>query len=106
MSAYLDTGGIAKLPALARDAGQAYAAGSVNPALVGLIHVLAGEFDAALIWFQKSIDEHDLRFFQNTAEPSIPTAFKSDPRWRSFMEQPALQEWARVRNDVIAWGVD
>ncbi|HEY3777848.1 MAG TPA: winged helix-turn-helix domain-containing protein [Rhizomicrobium sp.] len=102
MIAYRETGGIAKLRALARDAEQAYAAGSVNPALVGLIHVLASDFDAALKWFQKSIDEHDLRFFQNTAEPSIPAAFKSDPRWRSFMQQPSLQEWARVRSEVMA----
>jgi len=105
MIAYYETDGIARLPALARDAELAYAAGSVNPALVGLIHVLAGDFDAALIWFQKSVDENDLRFFQNTAEPSIPAAFKSDPRWRSFMQQPALQEWARVRADVVARGV-
>ncbi len=105
MITYRETDGVARLPALARDAERAYAAGSVNPALVGLIHVLAGDFDAALVWFQKSIDEHDLRFFQNTAEPSIPAAFKSDPRWRAFMQQPALQEWARVRSYVIADGV-
>ncbi len=106
MIAHRETGGIARLPALARDAQRAYAAGSVNPALVGLIHLFAGDFDAALKWFQKAVDEHDLRFFQNTAEPSIPAAFKSDPRWRSFMQQPALQEWARVRSDVVARGVE
>jgi TolB-like protein/DNA-binding winged helix-turn-helix (wHTH) protein/Tfp pilus assembly protein PilF len=105
MIAYREPGGIARLPALARDAERAYSAGSVNPALVGLIHAFAGDFDAALKWFQTSIDEHDLLFFDTTAEPSIPAAFKSDPRWRSFMQQPALQEWARVRSDVIAHGV-
>ncbi|HEX4080799.1 MAG TPA: winged helix-turn-helix domain-containing protein [Rhizomicrobium sp.] len=103
---YRETDGVARLPGLACNAEQAYAAGSVNPALVGLIHLLAGDFDDAFKWFQRSIDEHDLRFFQNTAEPSIPAAFKSDPRWQSFMQQPALQEWACVRSDVIARGVD
>jgi TolB-like protein/Tfp pilus assembly protein PilF len=105
MIAYRETGGIARLPALARNAEQGYAAGSTNPALVGLIHVFAGDFDAALKWFQTSIDEHDLLFFDTTAEPSIPSAFKSDPRWRSFMHQPALEEWARVRSEVIACGI-
>jgi TolB-like protein/Tfp pilus assembly protein PilF len=102
---YNETGGGEGMLPLAHDAEQKYLAGSVNPGLVGLIHTFAGNFDAAISWFQKSIDEHDLRFFQNTAEPSIPAAFKSDPRWRLFMQQPALQEWARVRNDVIARGV-
>jgi len=101
MIAYREAGGTS-LPVVARDAERAYVAGSVNPALVGLIHVLAGQSDAALEWFQKSIDERDLRFFQNTAEPSIPAAFKSDSRWRSFMEQPALHEWTRVRNELLA----
>ncbi len=105
MIAWRETGGIARLPALARDAERAYAAGSANPALVGLIHVFAGDFDAALKWFQEAVDEHDLLFFDTSAEPSIPAAFKSDPRWRSFMQQPALQEWARVRCDVVARGV-
>ncbi|HEX4080801.1 MAG TPA: winged helix-turn-helix domain-containing protein [Rhizomicrobium sp.] len=105
MIACRETGGIARLPALARDAEQAYAAESANPALVGLIHVFAGDFDAALQWFQKSIDEHDLLFFDTTTEPSMPAAFRSDPRWRSFMQQPALREWALVRSDVIAHGV-
>jgi tetratricopeptide (TPR) repeat protein len=99
-----ETGGIARMPALARGAEQAYAAGSVNPALVGLIHVFAGDFDVALEWFQKSIDEHDLLFFDTTTEPLIPVAFKTDPRWRSFMQQPALQEWARVRREVANFG--
>ena len=70
------------------------------------IPTLLPYFDAALKWFQKSIDEHDPLFFDTTAEPSIPAAFKSDSRWRSLMQQPALQEWARVRSDVIALGVD
>ncbi len=105
MIAYRETGGVVRLPALARDAEQHYAAGSVNPGLVALIHALAGDFDVALEWFQKSIDEHDLLFFDDAAEPSIPAAFKSDPRWRAFMQQPALQEWARVRSEVIAGGV-
>jgi serine/threonine-protein kinase len=104
MIAYCETGGIARLPALARDAEQAYTTGSVNPALVGLIHAFVGDFDAALKWFQTSIDEHDLLFFDTAAEPLMPAAFKSDPRWRSFMQQPALEEWARVRSEVIAHG--
>jgi tetratricopeptide (TPR) repeat protein len=101
MIAHRETGGIARLPALARGAEQHYASGSVNPALVGLIHVLAGNFHAALEWFQRSIDEHDLLFFDDAADPSIPVTFKSDPRWRALIQQPALQEWARVRSDVI-----
>ncbi len=101
MIAYRETDGVSRLPVLARDAEQHYAAGSVNPALVGVIHVLADDFDTALEWFQKSVDERDLRFFDTAAEPSIPAAFKSDPRWRAFMQQPALLEWARVRSDVI-----
>jgi hypothetical protein len=105
MIAYREMDGVGRLPGLAHEAERACAARSVNPALVGLIYVLAGDFDAAFSWLQKSIDEKDLRFFQNTAEPSVPAAFRSDPRWRSFMEQAALQEWARVRSDIAALGV-
>jgi tetratricopeptide (TPR) repeat protein len=105
MIAYRETDGTARLSALACEAERAYATGSVTPALVGLIHAFAGNFDAALKWFQTSIDEHDLLFFYTTAEPSMPAAFKSDPRWRSFMQQPALQEWARVGSEVIAHGL-
>ena len=92
-----------KLLSIARDAERGYAEGSVNPGLVGLIYAFAGDFGAALNWFQKAINEHDLRFFQNTAEPGMQ-ALKSDPRWQSFMQQPALQEWTRIRQDVIARG--
>jgi hypothetical protein len=69
-----------------------------------LIYALAGEFDAAIDWFQKSVDEHDLRFFQNTAEPLMPMSLKSSPRWVSFMQQPALSEWAGVRREVAEFG--
>ena len=98
-----EPGARAKLLSIARDAERGYAAGSVNPALVGLIYAFTGDFGAALNWFQKAIDEHDLRFFQNTAEPGM-RALKSDPRWQTFMQQPALQEWTRVRQDIIARG--
>jgi TolB-like protein len=106
MIAYREPDGVARLHVLACNAERDYAAGSMNAGLVGLILVFAGDFDAALTWFQKSVDEHDVLFFDTAAEPSIPAAFKSDPRWQSFMRQPALQEWARVRKDVMARGID
>ncbi|MGH6878977.1 MAG: winged helix-turn-helix domain-containing tetratricopeptide repeat protein, partial [Rhizomicrobium sp.] len=104
MIACRETGGVARLHELARDAERDYATRSVNAALVGLIRAFAGDFDAALTWFQKAIDEHDMLFFYAAAEPSIPVAFKTDPRWRSFMQQPALHEWARVRREVANCG--
>src|SRR5207247_402673 len=64
-----EAGARAKLRTIARDAEQGYASGSVNPALVGLIYAFAGDSGFAFNWFQKAIDERDLRFFQNTAEP-------------------------------------
>jgi tetratricopeptide (TPR) repeat protein len=102
MIACRETGGVARLRELARDAERDCPTGSVSRALVGLIHALADDFDAALKWFQKAIDAHDLLFFYAAAEPLIPVAFKSDRRWRSFMQQPALHEWASVRSDIIA----
>ncbi len=102
--AYCETGSGTAMIELARDAEEKYKGGSVNPALVGLIYALAGEFDAAIDWFQKSVDEHDLRFFQNTAEPLMPMSLKSSPRWVSFMQQPALSEWAGVRREVAEFG--
>ncbi|HLY06609.1 MAG TPA: hypothetical protein VKR31_12770 [Rhizomicrobium sp.] len=98
-----EPGARAELLSIARDAERGYAAGSVNAALVGLIYASNGDFGAALDWFQKAINEHDLRFFQNTVEPGMQ-ALKSDPRWQTFMQQPALQEWTRVRQDIIAHG--
>ncbi|HEX4159241.1 MAG TPA: winged helix-turn-helix domain-containing protein [Rhizomicrobium sp.] len=96
--------GAAQLVSLARRAEHGYTAGSVNAALVGLIYALAGEFDVALEWFQRSINDHDLRFFQNTAEPLLPAVLKSDPRWHAFMEQPMLREWRLIRARIIAHG--
>ena len=93
----------AKLLSIAGDAERGYAAGSVNPALVGLIYAFTGDLGVAQNWFQKAINEHDLRFFQNTAEPGMQ-ALRSDPRWKTFMQQPALLEWTRVRQDVIVRG--
>jgi tetratricopeptide (TPR) repeat protein len=94
--------GAAQLVQLARRAEHSYSAGSINAALVGLIYALAGEFDVALEWFQRSINDHDLRFFQNTAEPLLPAALKSDSRWHAFMQQPMLREWHRVRAQFLA----
>ncbi|HEX4159242.1 MAG TPA: winged helix-turn-helix domain-containing protein [Rhizomicrobium sp.] len=104
MIACRETGGIARLHELARDAERDYPTGSANAALVGLIHAFADDFEA-LKWFQRAIDEHDVLFFYAAAEPLIPVAFKTDPRWRSFMQQPALQEWARVRREVANSGI-
>ncbi len=90
----------AALRALAQDAGRASQDGKVNVSLVGLIYAQAGDFDAALDWFRKSVAVRDSRFFQNTIGKLLPAALIADPRWKALIGGPELQEWGRVRSMV------
>ena len=86
---------------LAHDMEQAYAGGTLGASQVGYTYAVAGDFDNAMRWIEKSCDEHDIGFFYMKLEPDLPARLKADPRWRNLMQRPTFQQLARVRAEAL-----
>lgn len=78
------------------------ARGAVPTALVAAGYAFAGNFDGAMIWFERAADEKDPFFFPVTNDADLPAALKATPRWAALMRRAEFQELARFRADAIS----
>ena len=86
-----------ELKKLAGDLERFYADGGIGAASVGVEYAFLGDYDTAMHWLEKAVDDRDPAFLQWQFDPDLPAAIKNTQRWQTLMQRPTLQELARVR---------
>lgn len=87
---------------LAQLSEQLYADGGVTASEVAYPYAFAGDFDAAIRWFEKAYDDRDFLLLGWLPGRDLPVAFKADPRWQAFMQRPLLKSWQAAHDRTVA----